>query len=126
MFGCIVSSKVADMISPSFYDKVISMKNIQILPHHPPAEMKNIEAREFMYSGHIMTIPAVCHVGSFKNLIGGTSHHAFPVVNQANNVVGLIHKKMIVNLLIMKAFYQKKPDSDSSSSVIKHDNPTDE
>ena len=49
MFGCIVSSKIADLISPSFYDKVIAMKNIQILPHHPPSEMKNIEAREFMF-----------------------------------------------------------------------------
>ena len=104
MFGCIVSSKVADMISPSFYDKVIAMKNIQILPHHPPAEMKNIEAREFMFPGPIITLPGVVKVSELKSILN-QSHHAYPVVNKANNVVGLIHKKMIVCVLIAKAFY---------------------
>ena len=28
MFGCIVSSKIADLISPSFYVKVLNMKSI--------------------------------------------------------------------------------------------------
>lgn len=28
MFGCIISSNIADCISTSFYDRVITMKNI--------------------------------------------------------------------------------------------------
>ena len=28
MFGCIISSKIADQISPSFYEKSIAMKKI--------------------------------------------------------------------------------------------------
>ena len=47
-------------------------------------------------------------------MLRGTSHHAFPVVNSANNVVGLVPKKIIVNLLIMKGFYKKGKFSDSS------------
>ena len=77
--------------------------------------MKNIEAREFMFAGNIVTVPAVCQVENFRSVLCGTSHHAFPVVNSANNVVGLIPKKMIVNLLIMKAFYIKPFISESSN-----------
>ena len=108
MFGCIVSSKIADMIAPSFYEKTIAMKRVQIIPHHPPQEMKNLEAREFMCDGPIVTVHSVMKVADFHEVLYGTSHHAFPVVNSANNVVGLIPKKMIVNLLILKAFYNKE------------------
>ena len=52
-------------------------------------------------------------------MLRGTSHHAFPVVNSANNVVGLVPKKILVNLLIMKAFYHKDMISDSNSSSFK-------
>ena len=52
-------------------------------------------------------------------MLRGTSHHAFPVVNSANNVVGLVPKKIVVNLLIMKAFYNKDMISDSNSSSFK-------
>ena len=77
--------------------------------------MKNIEAREFMSDTDVITVPSVCQVEVFEKVLRGTSHHAFPVVNSANNVVGLIPKKIIVNLLIMKAFYHKDVISSSCS-----------
>ena len=58
-----------------------------------------------MSQGEVITVHSVVRVGDFKRVLDGTSHHAFPVVNQAENVIGLIPKKMIVNLLILKAFY---------------------
>ena len=49
-----------------------------------------------------------------ESVLRGTSHHGFPVVNIANNVIGMLHKKMIVNLLILKAFYNHNEDDDES------------
>lgn len=49
-----------------------------------------------------------------ESVLRGTSHHGFPVVNTANNVIGMVHKKMIVNLLILKAFYDPNHDDDES------------
>ena len=108
MFGCIVASKVADQISPSFYEKNIAMKKLNIIPHHPPQEMKTLEAREFMCDDAIVTVHSVQKVEDFHNVLHGTSHHAFPVVNAAGNVIGLIPKKMIVTLLVLKAFYNRE------------------
>ena len=65
-----------------------------------------------MYAGNIVTVPSVCQVKMLENVLRGTSHHGFPVVNIANNVIGMVHKKMIVNLLILKAFYGKDGDED--------------
>ena len=59
-----------------------------------------------MSRGQIITVHSVVRVGDFERVLDGTSHHAFPVVNLAENVIGLIPKKMIVNLLILKAFYR--------------------
>ena len=112
MFGCIIASNIADIISPSFYDKVINMKSIQRLSETPAEEVKNIAARDFMCGGNIVTVPSVCQVKMLDSVLRGTSHHGFPVVNLANNVIGMIHKKMIVNLLILKAFYGRE-DHDS-------------
>ena len=107
MFGCIVASKIADQISPSFYEKNIAMKKLNIIPHHPPQEMKYLEAREFMSEEKIVSVHSVMKVGDFHKVLHGTSHHAFPVVNSANKCVGLIPKKMIVTLLVLKAFYNR-------------------
>ena len=63
-----------------------------------------------MCSGNIVTVPSVCQVKMLESVLRGTSHHGFPVVNIANNVIGMLHKKMIVNLLILKAFYHHNED----------------
>jgi len=107
MFGCIIASKVADQISPSFYEKNIAMKKLNIIPHHPPQEMKELEARDFMSEEQIVTVHSVMKVGDFHKVLHGTSHHAFPVVNSANKCVGLIPKKMIVTLIVLRAFYNR-------------------
>ena len=71
-----------------------------------------------MSSGNIVTVPSVCQVKMLESVLRGTSHHGFPVVNIANNVIGMLHKKMIVNLLILKSFYNQNENDDESEESI--------
>lgn len=94
------------------------MKKLNIIPHHPPQEMKQLEARDFMSQEQIVSVHSVMKVGDFHKVLHGTSHHAFPVVNSANKCVGLIPKKMIVTLIVLRAFYNRDVLKEKAKEVL--------
>lgn len=55
----------------------------------------------------VVTMPSIADMGSFKRALV-TEHAAFPVLNSANRLVGLIGRNNLVRLLEHKAFYDKR------------------
>ena len=69
-----------------------------------------------MNQTQISNVRAICQVKDVIPLLN-LLHHAYPVYNSANKLVGLIPKKMIVILLEELAFYRKEDLEDQSKEI---------
>ena len=64
-----------------------------------------------------MTLPTITDVESVRKALV-TTHNAFPVVNTAGNLIGMIPKSILVKLLKKKCFYNKQSIDRSSIQKI--------
>ena len=60
MLCALTATKVANIISPGFYQVAIKQKSIQILPKEPPRASMILEARNIMNSCEICAVHAIC------------------------------------------------------------------
>jgi len=80
---------------------------------------KYVRAEEIM-SGNVVHLNLVSSVESIHRVLE-TSHHGFPVVNNAGRVVGLIPKNYLIILVNKKAFYGSsagKIGFDSAGTIL--------
>lgn len=64
-----------------------------------------MKVKDFMVND-VVTIPSVCTMDDVKNVFS-TSHEAWPVMNMAGNLCGVIPKSVLVVILKHRAFYKK-------------------
>ena len=72
----------------------------------------------------MVSLPTITDVETVRKALV-TTHNAFPVVNTAGNLVGLIQKSILVKLLSKKAFYKKERIDRSSIKRITNSNNND-
>ena len=63
----------------------------------------------------VVTLPSIANMEACKKALQ-TSHNAFPVMNTAGKLVGLVPKSIVVHLIRQKAFYDK--DSTDRSNLV--------
>jgi len=69
-------------------------------------ETKNLKASAIM-AREVISLPTIANMESCKKALL-SNHNAYPVVNTADRLVGLIPKSILVKLLEKKAFYNKE------------------
>ena len=68
----------------------------------------------------VVTLPCIADMASIKRALQ-TSHNAFPVINTAGKLTGLMSRNFLIVILSMKSFYKGKPeleDKDGSKSPL--------
>ena len=56
----------------------------------------------------VVTLPCIADMESIKKALQ-TSHNAFPVINTAGKLTGLMSRNFLVVILSKKAFYKGRP-----------------
>jgi len=56
---------------------------------------------------NVQTVKAVSSIESIKTLLDTTNHHAFPVINSKENVIGMIPRNFILVLIKNSSYYGK-------------------
>jgi len=103
MISILVSRAVGNLYTRSLYERALRAKQMPVLRNNPPESTSNTKASMFM-SKSIVTLPSVADMDSIRSALEST-HSAFPVLNTAGILVGLIPKHVLVILLERKAFY---------------------
>lgn len=69
-----------------------------------PGPCRNLKAGDIMnpYPKTLQTLDTVEHVGE---IITSANHHAFPLVNRNDKLVGLIPRNFIIVMLLHNGFY---------------------
>lgn len=106
MIGIMTARAVGNMISPSLYDRALRMKQMPFLRADCPDSTKYLKASVIMAKDPI-TLATIANMESCKKALQ-SHHNAYPVVNTAGRLVGLIPKRMVVAILEKKSFYDKE------------------
>ena len=111
MISVFVSGHVGYLFTRGLYERAVRGKQMPILIEKVPNQCKHEIAEAIMGKDPV----CVSSVESLKNLqkVLQTSHHAFPVLNKNENVVGLIPRNFIIVLLLKQHFYNR------SASVVR-------
>lgn len=105
MIGIMAARASGNLVSPSLYDRALRMKQMPFLRADCPDSTKYLKASVIMAKEPI-TLPTIANMAACK--VALQSHHnAYPVVNTAGRLVGLIPKRFVVKILEKKAFYDK-------------------
>jgi len=106
MVGIMVARAVGNLISPSLYDRALRMKQMPFLRADCPETTKYLKASVIMVRDPI-TLSTIANMESCKKALS-SHHNAYPVVNTAGRLVGLIPKRCVVKILEKKSFYDKE------------------
>ena len=106
MIGIMTARAVGSLISPSLYDRALRMKQMPFLRADCPDSTKYLKASVIMAQDPV-TLPTIANMESCKKALQ-SHHNAYPVVNTAGRLVGLIPKRLVVRILEKKAFYDKE------------------
>jgi len=106
MVAIIVARGVCKLFTRGLYDRALRTKQIPMLRSACPEQTESLPVKDFMVS-LVTTIPSVTDMDSIRTCFA-TTHEAWPVMNTAGNMIGLISKSILVKLIAHKAFYDKK------------------
>lgn len=105
LLGIMSSKAVTDLLSRSLYERALRSKQMPVLAEMPPKQTINKCAKKAMVRD-VVTIPTVANISEIRQCLG-TSHQAFPVINTADNMIGLIPRLMLVRLVENQKFYTR-------------------
>ena len=105
MIGIMTARAVGNLLSPSLYDRALRMKQMPFLRAECPASTKYLKA-EVVMAKEPITLPTIANMKACKKALE-SHHNAYPVVNTAGRLVGLVPKRIVVKLLEKKSFYDK-------------------
>ena len=106
MVGIMTARGVGNLLSPSLYDRALRMKQMPFLRADCPDSTKYLKASVIMAKDPI-SLPTIANMAACKRALE-SHHNAYPVVNTAGRLVGLIPKRVVVTILEKKAFYDKE------------------
>ena len=106
MVGILCARATGNLLTNSLYDRALRMKQMPFLRSSCPDSTKYMKASEIM-SRELVTLPTIANMAACKKALE-SHHNAYPVVNTAGRLVGLIPKSNIVTLLEHKRFYDKE------------------
>jgi chloride channel 7 len=97
VFTVLISNQVGFMFTRGLYDRAVRGKQMPVLQDFVPHPCRSILAEQIM-SKDIVKLQRVEKLSNLFDLLN-TSHHGFPVVNAAGNLIGLIPKNFIMTII---------------------------
>ena len=97
MIAIMCARGVANTMSGSLYDRALRMKQMPFLRANPSPSQVNTPAATIMSKG-LVTVSSISNMETCKKALQ-SHHNAYPVVNTAGRLVGLIPKHFIVRIL---------------------------
>lgn len=115
IFGMFFSYLVGTLFNRSIYDGILRMKNIPIIKSEPPTETANHTAFQIM-SHNVKTFKHVVSVKDVAEYLKTTNHNGFPVVNNKNEIFGMISRSILLAMIESKCWYEPVDQSIKISS----------
>ena len=94
MIGILVARAVGNLFTGSLYDRALRMKQMPFLRSSVPRQNKNLRAHTIMASD-VVTLKTISDMPTCKKALE-TNHNAFPVLNTASRLVGLMPRSILV------------------------------
>ncbi len=116
MIGILTSSCVGTFFTKSLYDRALRGKQMPYLRSSPPLVTRYIMAKTIMAT-ELVTLSSISNMETCKKALQST-HNAYPVLNTAGRLVGIMPKNILVKLLTKKQFYDKESTDRSSMSEL--------
>jgi len=113
-FTIMVANLTGAQFTRGAYDRSIRTKQFPILQDWIPAPCKDVIAQQLM-NRNLVSFRAVETLYNIKKgCLEG--HHAFPVLNEKGNIIGMIPRNFVVVLLRYRAFYVNELEMDDGTS----------
>jgi len=112
MLGILTSRAVGNLFTGSLYDRALRAKQMPFLRSSPPESTRYLMAKNIMAT-ELVTLPSIANMEACKKALQ-SHHNAYPVLNTAGRLVGVMPKNMLVTILEKKLFYDKESTDRSS------------
>ena len=99
------SNCVGNLLTTSLYERELRGKQMPFLRGVCPEQKANVKISQVIRANPV-TIPSVADMKTIKKALE-SGHSAFPVLNTAGNLVGLIPLNILCELVRQKCFYDK-------------------
>lgn len=86
---CLVATFTGNMLGGSMYHMEIHSQKLPFLPHEPAQELKS-RTVDTLLSSPVLTVPPNVSFAEVKHILDNCKHSGFPVVNEKNEVLGLL------------------------------------
>lgn len=104
IFGMFFSYLVGTLFNRSIYDGILRMKNIPILKSDPPKETENHTAFQIM-NHFVKSFKQIVSVKEVADYLKNTNHNGFPVVNNNNELQGIISRSILLAMIEGRCWY---------------------
>ena len=104
--GVFTTRTIADLFTNSLFDREIRNDQLPIIKGSLPDSSKDLKAHQIM-SKKLVSIQSIAEMKSVTMALS-SSHNAFPVLNTAGNLVGLLPKNILNILCDRKCFYETR------------------
>ena len=102
----IVSNNTGYLFTRSLYERAVRGKQMPIILDNIPQPCVDLKAGDLMASP-VVTLSVVESMENIQRALT-SKHHAFPLVNESNTVLGIIPRNFIIVLIQNKAFYSMR------------------
>jgi hypothetical protein len=103
IFSIIVSNQVGFKFTRSLYQRATRGKQMPIISDKIPGPCKKLRAGDVM-AKPVITVRSVEKMDNIKKILK-TEHHAFPVINMNDQLVGIIPRNFIMTIIEYEAWY---------------------
>jgi len=103
LIAVFIAKIVGDSLTNSLYDKEIRDANLPVLRGTCPIWSKEKKAAEIM-GKNVISVTTIAEMNQIQKALE-SDHHAFPVLNTAGHLVGLIPKRILLVLTSQKRWY---------------------
>ena len=117
IFAVFTSKAVAYLINNGLFYHEIRDLQMPMLKGVCPPETARMKAYQIM-SKSLITVQSIAEMKSVSKALGSV-HNAFPVLNTAGNLVGIIPKNILNELTLQKTFYEVRRLSIASRNNAK-------
>jgi hypothetical protein len=107
MLSILSARAIGGLLINGLYERAKRLKQMPVLIDNAPSATKRLDARQVMTT-EVVTLPCIADMESIKKALQ-TSHNAFPVINTAGKLTGLMSRNFLVVILSKKAFYKGRP-----------------
>ena len=116
IFTTIISNQTGFRFTRSLYQRATRAKQMPIITDKIPGPCKNLKAGDVM-AKNVICVHYLDTVANLKEVLQ-SPHHAYPVVNNDRQMIGIVPRNFIITLLNNEGFYGTEEFMVKNTSII--------